>query len=79
MTLGVQHLQLLGVKYFIAETPQVEQEAAVDPSLQLVAKTGPWTYNYDGADTHHHLGHLPGEGLAAGHAAGQRSGRASPG
>jgi hypothetical protein len=52
VTLGVQHLQLLGVKYFIAETPQVEQEAAVDPSLQLVAKTGPWTYDYDGADTH---------------------------
>ncbi len=51
VTLGVQHLKLLGVKYFIAETPQVEQEAAVDPSLQLVAKTGPWTYNYSGADT----------------------------
>jgi hypothetical protein len=51
VTLGVQHLQMLGVKYFIAETPQVEQEATVDPSLQLVAKTGPWTYNYDGADT----------------------------
>ena len=52
VTLGVQHLQLLGVKYFIAETPQVEQEAAVDPSLQLVAKTGPWSYNDGGADTH---------------------------
>jgi hypothetical protein len=51
VTLGVQHLQLLGVKYFIAETPQVEQEAAVDPSLQLVAKTGPWTYNYAGTET----------------------------
>jgi hypothetical protein len=51
VTLGVQHLQLLGAKYFIAETPQVEQEAAVDPSLQLVAKTGPWTYNYGGAET----------------------------
>jgi hypothetical protein len=51
VTLGVQHLQLLGVKYFIAETAQVQQEAAVDPSLQLVAKTGPWTYNYDGTDT----------------------------
>ena len=50
VTLGVRHLQLLGVKYFIAETPQVEQQAAVDPSLQLVAKTGPWTYNYSGAD-----------------------------
>jgi hypothetical protein len=51
VTLGVQHLQLLGVKYFMAETPQVEQEAAVDPYLQLVAKSGPWTYNYSGANT----------------------------
>ena len=51
VTLGVQHLQLLGVKYFMAETPQVEQEAAADPGLQLVAKSGPWTYNYGGADT----------------------------
>jgi hypothetical protein len=51
VTLGVQHLQLLGVKYFMAETPQVEQEAAVDPSLQLVAKSGPWTYNDSGANT----------------------------
>ena len=51
VTLGVQHLQLLGVKYFMAETPQVEQEANADPSLQLVAKTGPWTYNYGGTDS----------------------------
>jgi hypothetical protein len=51
VTLGVQHLQLLGVKYFMAETPQVEQEAAVDPYLQLVAKSGPWTYDYSGAAT----------------------------
>ena len=49
---GVEHLQLLGVKYFMAETPEVEAEAAVDPSLQLVAKTGPWTYDYSGAITH---------------------------
>ena len=51
VTLGVQHLQLLGVKYFMAETPQVEEEAAADPALQLVAKSGPWTYNYSGVDT----------------------------
>ena len=73
--LGVQHLQLLGVKYFMAETPEVEQEAAVDPDLQLVAKTGPWTYNYSGAAHAHHLAHLPGEELAARHPAGQRPGR----
>ncbi len=52
VTLGVQHLQLLGVKYFMAETPEVEQQANADPSLKLVAKTGPWTYSYDGLLTH---------------------------
>ncbi len=52
VTLGVQHLQLLGVKYFMAETPQVEQEANADPALKLVASTGPWTYNYNGIESH---------------------------
>ena len=52
VALGVQHLQLLGVKYFMAETPTVEQQAAVDPALELVARTGPWTYNYSGTLTH---------------------------
>jgi hypothetical protein len=51
VTLGVEHLQLLGVKYFMAETPVVEQEAAADPQLTLVATSGPWTYNYNGTDT----------------------------
>ncbi len=49
VTLGVQHLQLLGVKYFMAETAQVEQEANADPALKLVAKTGPWKSSYSGA------------------------------
>ena len=52
VTLGVQHLQLLGVKYFMAETPEVEQQANADPALQLVATTGPWTYDYSGVVTH---------------------------
>ena len=52
VTLGVQHLQLLGVKYFMAETPEVEAQANADPALKLVAKTGPWTYDYDGATSH---------------------------
>jgi hypothetical protein len=52
VTRGVQHLQLLGVKYFMAETTAVEQEADVDPDLRLVATTGPWTYVYDGAEVH---------------------------
>ena len=49
---GVRHLQLLGVKYFLAETPQIEQQAKADPALQLVATTGPWTYTYNNVLTH---------------------------
>ena len=52
VTLGVQHLQLLGVKYFMAETPEVEQQANADPDLNLVATTGPWTYDANGAVVH---------------------------
>ena len=75
VTLGVEHLQLLGVKYFMAETPEVEQEAAVDPSLQLVAKTGPWTYDYNGAITHTTWDiYLVKDSLAR-HPSGQRPGR----
>jgi hypothetical protein len=42
VTLGVQHLQLLGVKYFMAESSQVEAQANADPDLKLIASTGPW-------------------------------------
>ena len=52
VTLGVQHLQLLGVKYFMAESPTVEQQADADPALKLVARTGPWTYDYSGVLSH---------------------------
>src|SRR5579871_2776404 len=41
VALGVQHLQLLGVKYFIAESAAVEQQANADPALHFVASTGP--------------------------------------
>jgi hypothetical protein len=40
---GIQHLQLLGVRYFMASSPQVQAAAAADPSLRQVAETGPWT------------------------------------
>jgi len=46
--LGIQHLQLLGVRYFMAFSPQVQQEAAADPAVRLVASTGPWSSEYDG-------------------------------
>jgi hypothetical protein len=40
---GIQHLQLLGVRYFMASSPQVEAAASADASLRQVATTGPWT------------------------------------
>jgi hypothetical protein len=46
--LGVQHLQLLGVRYFMAFSPQVVQAANADPALSLVASSGPWRGNYNG-------------------------------
>jgi hypothetical protein len=42
VTEGVQHLQMLGVKYFMAFSPQVISEAKADPELQLVATTKNW-------------------------------------
>jgi len=48
VSLGVQHLQLLGVRYFMASSPQVEQEAAADPTLRLLATTGPWRTEFEG-------------------------------
>src|SRR5665213_2508189 len=48
VSLGVQHLQLLGVKYFMAFSPTVEAEAAADPALTLVASSGPWPSDYQG-------------------------------
>src|ERR1700734_306768 len=48
---GVQHLQLLGVRYFLASSPQVEAAASADPSLKQVAETGPWTSNGGGVVT----------------------------
>lgn len=46
--LGVQHLQLLGVRYFMAASPQVQEEASADPTLRLLATSGPWTSTYEG-------------------------------
>jgi hypothetical protein len=39
---GVQHLQMLGVKYYIAFSTSAVSEASSDPSLKLVATTKAW-------------------------------------
>ncbi|HXY28798.1 MAG TPA: hypothetical protein VEH82_11005, partial [Acidimicrobiales bacterium] len=52
VSLGVKHLQLLGVRYFMAETAAVEQQADADPDLRLIAESGPWTSDYNGTVSH---------------------------
>lgn len=49
VALGVQHLQMLGVKYYMAMSPQLQQQAAADPSLRLVATLGPYSITYSGS------------------------------
>jgi len=44
--LGIEHLQLLGVRYFMAFSPEVVTAAEADPSLRLVASSGPWRSPY---------------------------------
>jgi hypothetical protein len=46
--LGIEHLQLLGVKYFLASSPVIQEQADADPSLTRVATTGPWRTLYNG-------------------------------
>lgn len=46
--LGLEHLQLLGVRYFLASSPSVQAAAAADPAATLVDSTGPWTTDYNG-------------------------------
>jgi hypothetical protein len=46
--LGIEHLQQMGVKYFLAASTTVETAAAADPDLTEVASTGPWRTSYNG-------------------------------
>jgi hypothetical protein len=42
VALGVRHLQMLGVKYYIAFSPTVIQQANMDRQLRLIASTRAW-------------------------------------
>ena len=48
VALGVEHLQMLGVKYYMALNPQLQQQAAADPSLKLIDTLGPYEISYAG-------------------------------
>ncbi|HEV2767155.1 MAG TPA: hypothetical protein VGV63_05540 [Acidimicrobiales bacterium] len=48
---GVEHLQLLGVRYYLAFSPEAVSQAEASPELTLVATSGAWqVYRVDGAD-----------------------------
>jgi len=51
--LGIEHLQLMGVRYLLASSATVENAVAADPSATLIGSTGPWstTYNGEALDT----------------------------
>ncbi|HEX2040376.1 MAG TPA: hypothetical protein VHF47_11670 [Acidimicrobiales bacterium] len=43
---GVEHLQLLGVRYYMALSEEAKAQARANPSLTLLATSGPWTVTY---------------------------------
>jgi hypothetical protein len=51
VALGVNHLQLLGVKYYMAFSDAAVAQADKDPNLELTATTGKWhVYEVAGSD-----------------------------
>jgi len=50
---GVRHLQMLGVRYYMAITPETQAQADVDSELKLVATSGPWPVTYTSGGTSH--------------------------
>ncbi len=43
---GVEHLQLLGARYYMAITPAAQDQARRHPDLRLLATSGPWEVRY---------------------------------
>lgn len=41
-SIGVEHMKMLGIRYFMAYTPEAIAQAAGQPELSLVATSGPW-------------------------------------
>jgi hypothetical protein len=49
--LGVEHLQMLGVKYYMALNTSLQEQAAEDPYLKLIATLGPYSVSYSGSSS----------------------------
>lgn len=66
---GVDHLQLLGVRYYLTYTPEAAAQADVEPDLAYLAGSGPWkVYEVAGSELVAPLDALPAvsRGAAAG-------------
>lgn len=46
VTEGVRHLQLMGVRYYLALTPEAQSQASANPDLELLATTTPRMLTY---------------------------------
>ncbi len=42
VTEGIKHLQMFGVRYYLAVSPSIQRQAAANPSLRLLASVGPF-------------------------------------
>ena len=57
---GIPLLQELGVRYYLAFTPMAKSEASSDPTLRLIATSGPWKiYEIRGVAIVQGLSHQP--------------------
>jgi hypothetical protein len=48
ISMGVGHLQMFGIKYYLAMSSQIESMADANPDLTLIDETGPWQMTYSG-------------------------------
>lgn len=57
---GVDHLQLMGVRYYMAFTPAAVEQARANPELTEIASSGPWVvFLVSASDPVVGLDHLP--------------------
>ena len=42
VTIGVEHLQMMGVRYLMVSSPQINRQALINPSLTLIDTIGPF-------------------------------------
>jgi hypothetical protein len=57
---GVEHMQLMGVRYYLAKSPEAQRAADEHPALTEIAADGPWVvYEVADADIVEPLAHEP--------------------